>query len=137
MNFPRQTTNVPERLVPKRKSTHRRGTARSRKREALSEDLLRLAGDDLAARRSFRTIFFVPAAVFICIATIIIAAIVDTSSTAISGSARKPRPAAAKRRFARGSGAQSQSKKGGGGRRARCIPKMIVGTERPRRIRGW
>ena len=94
-------------------ATHR-GISALPQHVALSEDVLRLACDDLAARRCFRAIFFIPGAVFILVATIIIANIVDASSTAIPGSARNPRPAAAKRRFAGGSGAQSQSKKGCG-----------------------
>src|SRR6266576_1112917 len=68
---------------------------------------------------------------------IFIAIIVDASSIAIPGSAHKPRPAAAKRRFARGSGAQSQSKKASCGERQGVYRRGFVGTERPRRFRGW
>src|SRR6266851_5947700 len=100
--------------VPRASRIHRRNCAHP-KHGMLSKVVMRLAGDDLAVRRSFRASFFFPATIFLVFATIVIAAIFHTSANAIQGSARDPGPAPAQRGFARGGGAQSQSKKAGSG----------------------
>src|SRR2546430_1889506 len=105
--------------------------------EALSKDFLRLACDAFAARHSFRAVFFSPAAVSLLIAPILTAIFVAPAPPASPGSARNPRPAAAKRRFAGGGGAQSQSKKASCGEGQGVYRRGSVGTERPGRIRGW
>src|SRR5260370_37261219 len=103
---------------------------------ALSNAALRPARVDLAVRRSLRAIFFPLTAILIVFAAIIlITTIIGPSSTAIPGSARNPRPAAAKRRLARGGGAQIQSKKAGSGKGQGVYRGGFVRDEGLRRIR--